>query len=104
MYVVQRIDGTFNLTHRLFPTGVYAINHGESIGYFLALTEKFTILYGRCNVTESWHAELKRTRRRLPVRGMAMQSLYLSCLVITQNARNIERMRRSSTPPEVDVV
>ena len=103
VYEVPCIHGTFNHTHRLFPTGESAINHGESTRYFPTTTEQFTMLYGRRNATESWHAELKRTRRRLPVRGMAMQSFYLCCLVITQNARNIERMRRSSAPPEVDV-
>ena len=30
---------------------------------------------------------------------MAMQSFYLSCLTVLQNARNIERMRRAAAPP-----
>lgn len=44
-------------------------------------------LHGRRNATESWHAELKRRRRRIPVREMAMQSFHLCCMVVTQNAK-----------------
>jgi len=84
---------------RLFPEDETAVKHGEYSRFFPTGTEQFTRLYGRRNATESWHAELKRMRRRPPVRGMAMQSFYLSCMIVLQNARNIERMRRAAAPP-----
>lgn len=99
VYEVPCIRGDFRHTHRLFPTDETAINHGESTRFYPTDTDEFAALYGRRNATESWHAELKRRRRRLPVRGMAMQSFYLCCLVVTQNARNIERMKRAAAPP-----
>jgi hypothetical protein len=98
-YEVSCIRGDFVHTQRLFPSEDTAINHGESTRFYPTSTEVFNDLYGRRNATESWHAELKRNRRRLPVRGMAMQSFYLCCMVVTQNARNIERMKRASAPP-----
>jgi hypothetical protein len=30
---------------------------------------------------------------------MAMQSFYLCCMVVTQNAKSIERMKRAAAPP-----
>jgi hypothetical protein len=98
-YKVPCIHGPFQHTHRLYPDDGSAINHGEVTRFYPTNTPQFHNLYGRRNATESWHAELKRIRRRPPVRGMAMQSFYLSCLTVLQNARNIERMRRAAAPP-----
>ena len=99
VYKVPCIRGNFRHTHRLFPVDETTINHGESTRFYPTDTDEFAGLYGRRNATESWHAELKRRRRRLPVRGMAMQSFYLCCLVVTQNARTIERKKRAAAPP-----
>ena len=98
-YAVPCIHGDFKHVHRLFPEDETAVKHGEYSRFFPTGTEQFTRLYGRRNATESWHAELKRIRRRPPVRGIAMQSFYLSCMTVLQNARNIERMRRAGAPP-----
>lgn len=99
VYEVTCIRGDFQHTHNLFPKVESSINYGESGRFYPTDSEQFKTLYGRRNATESWHAELKRNRKRLPVRGMKMQSFYLCCLVITENARNIERMRRAAAPP-----
>lgn len=99
IYEVPCIRGDFKHTQRLFPADETSINHGECTRFYPTDSEQFRDLYGRRNATESWHAELKRNRKRLPVRGMKMQSFYLCCLVVTQNARNIERMRRAAAPP-----
>lgn len=98
-YEVPCIRGDFQHTHNLFPNNESSINYGESARFYPTDSEQFKTLYGRRNATESWHAELKRNRKRLPVRGMKMQSFYLCCLVVTENARNIERMKRAAAPP-----
>ena len=98
-YEVSCFRGDFNHMQRLFPVAETSINHGESTRFYPTDSAQFRDLYGRRNATESWHAELKRNRRRLPVRGMAMQSFYLCCMMVTQNARNIERMKRAAAPP-----
>ena len=98
-YAAPCIHGDFKHVHRLFPEDETALKNGEYSRFFPTGTEQFTRLYGRRNATESWHAELKRIRRRPPVRGIAMQSFYLSCMTVLQNARNIERMRRAAAPP-----
>jgi hypothetical protein len=96
---VSCIHGNFRHTYRLFPEDETGINYGEVARFYPTGSEQFADLYGRRNATESWHAELKRRRRRLPVRGMAMQSFYLCCMVVTQNAKSIERMKRAAAPP-----
>ena len=98
-YKVPCIHGQFQHTHRLYPDDEGRIIHGEVTRFYPTNTPQFYNLYGRRNATESWHAELKRIRRRPPVRGIAMQSFYLSCMIVLQNARNIERMRRAAGPP-----
>ena len=98
-YEFPCIHGDFQRTINLFPNDGSSINYGESARFYPTDSEQFKTLYGRRNATESWHAELKRNRKRLPVRGMKMQSFYLCCLVVTENARNIERMRRAAAPP-----
>ncbi len=98
-YVIPCIHGNFIYLYRLFPTDDSAISHGESTRFFPTNTQQFSDLYGRRNATESWHRELKRNRDRMPVRGLALQSIYLIGLMVLQNAKTMERMRRAGAAP-----
>ena len=99
VYEVSCFRRNFTHMQRLFQVKETSINHGESTRFHPTDSQQVLGLCGRRNATESWHAELKRKRRFLPVRGMIMQSFYLFCMIATQNARNIERMKCSVAPP-----
>ena len=99
VYEFSRVRGDFKHTQHWVSAEETSIIHGQGTRVYPTDTEQLRDLYRRRYAIESWHAELERNRRRLPASGVAMQSFYLCCLVVTQNGRNIERMKRSATQP-----
>lgn len=93
VYEMPCAYGDFECTLNLFPKETGTENLGEFTRYFPPGSPQFNYLYGRRNDTESWHRQWKRDSSRMPVRGLALQSVYLSGLLILQNAEAVERLR-----------
>lgn len=73
--------------------------HGEYQRIVPVNTPEFLFLYGKRNISESMHRYMKRRRVNQHVRGMALQSYYLSAGSLMWNALQWHRMQMESNPP-----
>lgn len=104
VYKVPCMHGAFEHREPLYPTDVEGgTNWGEYHRVVEASSELFDDLYYRRNDIESWHAQFKRPIRRMPVRGAALQSLYLSGLQVLENAQTFARLRMMGASPPLDI-
>lgn len=98
------IHGDFTRLYRLFnEDGEPHVNHGEYQRQVPLNNGEFLSTYGKRNITESKHRWLKRERTTSPVKGMALQTVYMSGLMVLINSLEEHRhlARQGQSPGQL---